>query len=185
MTAVRAGLPPMPPGIEKLRVDHRGYPVPYFAAWVSESGAPRTRGYRDARPEFRLLYPGVVADCVEHNRCWVCGAARQGPQLLPGKGRAMTSVDRRDVRRAANALTEFACGELLAVGEHYVHEPSIRLSIAEAERIAGWVRSAERRASIASDEAALLRRQLGAQRATTTRTRAKLHAALRLGGGSS
>lgn len=73
MTAVRAGLPPMPPGIEKLRVDDRGYPVPYFAAWVSDSGAPRTRGYHDARPEFRLLYPGVIGDCVDHGLCWVCG----------------------------------------------------------------------------------------------------------------
>lgn len=97
----------------------------------------------------------------------------------------MTSIDRQDVRNAAAVLQEFASGELLAVGEHYVVEPSIRLSIAEAQRIAGWIQSAERRASIASDEAALLRRQLGAQRAATTRTRAKLHAALRLGGGSS
>ena len=97
----------------------------------------------------------------------------------------MTSIDRNDVRKAASVLQEFASGELLAVGEHYVLEPSIRLSIAEAQRIAGWIRSAERRTSIAFDEAALLRRQLGAQRAATTRTRARLHAALRLDGESS
>lgn len=73
MTAVRAGLPPMPPGIQKLPVDDRGYPVPYFAAWVTERGSPRTRGYFDARPDFRLIYPGVIDDCVERGACWVCG----------------------------------------------------------------------------------------------------------------
>jgi hypothetical protein len=60
-TAVRPGLPPMPPAIAELPVDARGYPVPWFVAWI------------DGRPDFRVI--GEDKTALAHNQklCWICG----------------------------------------------------------------------------------------------------------------
>lgn len=53
-------LPPMPKGISKLPV-HRGFPVPYFVAWV------------DGVPDFRIMDSEKFYKAPKHKRCWVCG----------------------------------------------------------------------------------------------------------------
>lgn len=68
----REGLPPIPMPMLKLPVD-RGYPVPYFAAWLDGDQKPYPRADQDATPDFRVLFPGVVEDCWRNDRCWVCG----------------------------------------------------------------------------------------------------------------
>ena len=47
--------------IAKLPRDHRGFPVPYFVAYV------------DGKPEFRCADPRKLAACLKQNLCWVCG----------------------------------------------------------------------------------------------------------------
>jgi hypothetical protein len=59
--ALRAGLPPLPARIAKLPVDARGYPVPWFVAWV------------DGKPEFRAMDGRKFVEAIQHGRCWVCG----------------------------------------------------------------------------------------------------------------
>jgi hypothetical protein len=65
MTAVayplRTGLPPLPARIAKLPVDRRGYPVPWFVAWIN------------GEPEFRTMDGGKLVLAVRDRRCWVCG----------------------------------------------------------------------------------------------------------------
>jgi hypothetical protein len=57
---LRPDLPPLPARIRRLPVD-RGYPVPWFVAWV------------DGKPEFRAA-DGRKADlAIRERRCWVCG----------------------------------------------------------------------------------------------------------------
>lgn len=58
---VRPSLGVLPPRIAKLRVDHRGYPVPWFVAWI------------DGVPDFRVIDTPKLA--IAHNRalCWICG----------------------------------------------------------------------------------------------------------------
>lgn len=58
---LRAGLPPLPPRMQKLPLDERGYPVPYFVAWL------------DGKPDFRVADREKRAICFKHNRCWLCG----------------------------------------------------------------------------------------------------------------
>jgi hypothetical protein len=58
---VRPELPPLPSRIAKLPVDRRGYPVPWFVAWV------------DGVPEFRVADPEKVVRAVREHRCWTCG----------------------------------------------------------------------------------------------------------------
>lgn len=54
-------LPAMPPRIAKLPRNGRGYPVPFFVAWIN--GAP----------DFRVVRPETVRSCDEFKLCWICG----------------------------------------------------------------------------------------------------------------
>lgn len=61
LTPLRPGLPPLPDRMRSLPTDARGYPVPWFVAWVD--GVPDFRT-ADARKQYR---------CVTEHRCWLCG----------------------------------------------------------------------------------------------------------------
>jgi len=61
MHALKAGLPPMPDRIAALPMSERGYPVPFFVAYV------------DGKPEFRIADARKKHDCIRENLCWVCG----------------------------------------------------------------------------------------------------------------
>lgn len=50
---------------------HRGYPVPWFVAWLDEEGNATRPG--TGTPDFRVLAPGAVRAAVGHGICWVCG----------------------------------------------------------------------------------------------------------------
>lgn len=55
-------LPPLPARIASLPVDPvRGYPVPWFVAWV------------DGKPEFRVADGEKRVRAVRQKLCWVCG----------------------------------------------------------------------------------------------------------------
>lgn len=54
-------LPPMPPFIERLKRDDRGYPVPWFVAWVND------------QPEFRVADGAKFVAAIKQKLCWVCG----------------------------------------------------------------------------------------------------------------
>lgn len=51
----------MPDRIKRLPVSAKGFPVPWFVAWI------------DGSPDFRAIERGRVAEAVTRNRCWVCG----------------------------------------------------------------------------------------------------------------
>lgn len=54
-------LGPVPLRIQELDVDERGYPIPWFVAWV------------DGKPEFRAMDPEKFVRAIKEKRCWVCG----------------------------------------------------------------------------------------------------------------
>jgi hypothetical protein len=54
-------LPPIPARIAALPRDDRGYPVPWFVAWI------------DGKPEFRCADGQKLAAAIKEHRCWVCG----------------------------------------------------------------------------------------------------------------
>jgi hypothetical protein len=54
---LRANLPPLPQRMRTLPVDERGYPVPYFVAWI------------DGKPDHRVADP---AKLISAHRCGVC-----------------------------------------------------------------------------------------------------------------
>ena len=50
----------IPPRMANLPLDHRGYPVPKFVAWI------------DGKADFRCVQPGFVGHCIRLKRCWLC-----------------------------------------------------------------------------------------------------------------
>lgn len=67
---MRPELPPLPEKMRNLPISDRGYPVPYFVAWLQD-GLPQVRGV--GQPDFRVVHPGAREDCWQNNRCWLCG----------------------------------------------------------------------------------------------------------------
>lgn len=51
----------MPDRIKRLSVSPKGFPVPWFVAWV------------EGVPDFRVIGPGKIGDAWNRKRCWVCG----------------------------------------------------------------------------------------------------------------
>lgn len=71
MTDLRPELPELPKHMRNLKVDQRGYPVPWFVVWLDENEQPVRRG--EGKPDFRVIFPGAMSAAVNEKRCWVCG----------------------------------------------------------------------------------------------------------------
>jgi hypothetical protein len=52
---------PMPDRIKRLPVSPRGFPVPWFVAWIG------------GNPDFRVIASGKIQEAWNRNKCWVCG----------------------------------------------------------------------------------------------------------------
>lgn len=61
MNALRTGLPPLPARMKRLAIDERGYPVPWFVAWVN------------GKPEFRVADSAKMFRARRYGYCWICG----------------------------------------------------------------------------------------------------------------
>lgn len=51
----------LPENIANLPKDSRGYPIPFFVAWVK------------GVPQFHLADPNKAVQCYKNRLCWVCG----------------------------------------------------------------------------------------------------------------
>ena len=60
-TELRPGLPPLPARMRRLPLDARGYPVPWFVAWI------------DGVPDFRVIGPRKIESAITGKLCWLCG----------------------------------------------------------------------------------------------------------------
>lgn len=58
---LREGLPSPPLRMRSLPLDHRGYCVPWFVAWI------------DGEPDFRVIRPDGIRDALRFSCCWLCG----------------------------------------------------------------------------------------------------------------
>jgi hypothetical protein len=74
MHKLRNDLPELTERLKKLPVDERGYPVPAFVQWIKmEDGRPIPVQPGVGVPDFRIVNPDHLLDCVLENLCWVCG----------------------------------------------------------------------------------------------------------------
>lgn len=61
MLALKEGLPPLPQRMQKLPVDARGYPVPWFV------------GNPNGVFDFRVIRAGGIEEAIRRKTCWLCG----------------------------------------------------------------------------------------------------------------
>lgn len=54
-----------------MPVDPRGYPVPWFCAWMDDDGNQLPRG--EGRADFRVLGGNSILEALRDNKCWICG----------------------------------------------------------------------------------------------------------------
>jgi hypothetical protein len=52
---------PMPDRIKRLPLDHRGFPVPWFVAWI------------DGQADHRVIGPQRLEPAIKRRLCWTCG----------------------------------------------------------------------------------------------------------------
>lgn len=71
MAKHRPDLPPIPPRVAGLHVDSRGYPVPWFVAWMDAEGKECAMG--EGTPDFRVVGSGKRERAIRESRCWICG----------------------------------------------------------------------------------------------------------------
>ena len=58
---LRPGLPRLPERMSHLPTDDRGYPIPEFVSNL------------DGKRDFRVVSLEHLANCVQHDVCWICG----------------------------------------------------------------------------------------------------------------
>lgn len=51
----------MPERVKRLPISPKGFPVPWFVAWI------------EGVPDFRVIGPGKIVEAWKRKRCWVCG----------------------------------------------------------------------------------------------------------------
>jgi hypothetical protein len=71
---LRKSLPPLPERMQDLPISASGYPIPYFVKWF------------DGVPDFRILDPEKIIDCVENRKCWCCGKDMDTIAFVAGPG---------------------------------------------------------------------------------------------------
>lgn len=59
--ALRQDLPPVPPRMQALPIEARGYPVPWFVQWI------------DGAPDFRVMDRRKWGLAIRFGNCWLCG----------------------------------------------------------------------------------------------------------------
>lgn len=71
MNTMKEGLPPLPDYMRHLHISDKGYPVPWFVAWLDENGRATQRG--KGKPDFRVIAPNAIVMAHSLGLCWLCG----------------------------------------------------------------------------------------------------------------
>lgn len=62
---------PLPAHMARRPIDRRGFPVPYFVAWLSPMGQRLPDGMGE--PDHRVIDTEKLARCLKFSLCWLCG----------------------------------------------------------------------------------------------------------------
>jgi hypothetical protein len=73
MNKLRPDLPPLPERVARLPIDERGFPVPWFVAWVDGNGDITEAESPGAIPELRCMDGDKLRRAIKERLCWVCG----------------------------------------------------------------------------------------------------------------
>jgi hypothetical protein len=100
--------PDAPENIRRLPVDHRGFPVPYFVAWVN------------GKPDHRVFDPSKVEPAVRGDLCWICGEPLgEDKAFVIGPTSAFN-------RMTTEPASHWACGCFAASACPFLTQPRMR-----------------------------------------------------------
>jgi len=98
--------PDAPPQIAALKLDARGFPVPWFVPWI------------EGEPEFRAIDPRAPGFAHRHGLCWICGTP------ITGAARAFTIGPMCAVNRVAPEPPQhLACARFAVVSCPFLSRP--------------------------------------------------------------
>ncbi len=95
----------LPSRMKELPLDERGYPVPWFVAWV------------DGKPEFRAMDREKFIRALKEKLCWVCGS-RLGVNLCFVAG-PMCGIN----RTSSEPPSHLMCGRWSAINCPFLSNP--------------------------------------------------------------
>jgi hypothetical protein len=105
MTTLRPEFEPLPERLRSLAIDERGYPIPWFVA------------YLDGVPEFRAMDPLKYRTAIREKRCWVCGGPL-GANLAFLAG-PMCGIN----RTSAEPPSHYGCAQWSAIHCPFLNNP--------------------------------------------------------------
>jgi len=104
---------PIPWRMASRPISPKGYPVPWFVAWL------------DGLPDFRVIAPGRIAQAHKGRLCWLCG------QPL-GRFMAFTIGPMCAINRvSAEPPSHRECAEYAAVACPFLSQPKMRRNTAD------------------------------------------------------
>jgi hypothetical protein len=111
---------PIPTAMSHLRISDKGFPVPYFVAWMQD-GEECAPGH--GQPDFRMVSAGKVRHCHTHGRCWVCGG-------LLGKYRTFVIGPMCAVNRVSSEPpSHYPCARYAAQACPFLTQPRARRNV--------------------------------------------------------
>lgn len=106
--ARRSRFPDAPENIRRLKVDARGFPIPYFVAMVN------------GKPDHRVVDPRKVQPALAGGLCWICGEPMGGDSaFVMGPTSAFTRV-------TSEPASHWACGCFAAQACPFLTQPRMR-----------------------------------------------------------
>lgn len=104
---------PIPPNMRRLPISPKGFPVPWFVAFI------------DGAPDFRVIAPGKIGTAHRRKCCWLCG------QPL-GQYLAFTIGPMGAVNRiSAEPPSHHACAQYAAAACPFLTKPNMRRNEAD------------------------------------------------------
>ena len=98
----------MPVRMSRLPLSPKGFPVPWFVAFI------------DGEPDFRVIGPGKIEIAVKKNRCWLCGDVLGSYKcFVLGP---MCTVN----RTSAEPPSHVECAQYAAVACPFLSKPNMR-----------------------------------------------------------
>jgi hypothetical protein len=95
----------LPIRMQSLPIDERGYPVPWFVAWI------------DGKPEFRAMDGRKLVNAIAKKLCWVCGQ-KLGTYMCFVAG-PMCGIN----RTSAEPPSHLECGRWSAINCPFLSSP--------------------------------------------------------------
>jgi len=121
MTTLHPNLPAVPVRMQKLPVDDRGFPVPWFVQWFHPDGSPceALPNPKVDRPDFRVVDSRKRVIAIKEKLCWVCGEPL-------GRNMAFVIGPMCAINRiSSEPPSHWACATFSAMGCPFLTKPKV------------------------------------------------------------